>query len=143
MERTKKAVKQSLWWANDTWVAFAIDKDVRSSMMLVNIKLFTSTSQIKVFAFHRMMCIHLNSTNQPNVNGGVVTMNPKWQVMVLNPCIRTRNNIWEQYHPPSKRQCTIFMHVCIVEGVLSKLNPQVEKSVPKSPKITHTNNEPF
>lgn len=69
------------------------DKDVRSSMMLVNIKLFTSTSQIKVFVFHRMICINLNSTNQPNVNGGVVTMNPKWQVMVLNPCIRTRNNI--------------------------------------------------
>lgn len=46
-------------------------------MMLVNIKLFTSTSQIKVFAFHRMICINLNSTNQPNVNGGVVTMNPE------------------------------------------------------------------
>lgn len=58
------------------WLSLLI-KNVRSRMMLVNIKLFTSTSQIKVFAFHRMICINLNSTNQPNVNSGVVTMNPE------------------------------------------------------------------
>lgn len=77
MERTTKAVKQSHWWVNDTWVTFAIDKYVRIFRMRVNIKLFTSGSYVKVFAFHRMICINLNSTNQTNANRGVVTINPE------------------------------------------------------------------
>lgn len=59
------------------WLSLLIKMFAAVNMMLVNIKLFTSTSQIKVFAFHRMICINLNSTNQPNVNGEVVTMNPE------------------------------------------------------------------
>lgn len=77
MERTTKAVKQSHWWVNDTWVTFAIDKYVRIFRMRVNIKLFTSGSYVKVFAFHRMICINLNSTNQTNANRGFVTINPE------------------------------------------------------------------
>lgn len=60
------------------------------------------------------------------------------QLKVFNPCIRTRNNVWKS--APQKGS-TIFSHVCIVEGVLSKLNPQVENSVPKSYKITHSHKQ--
>lgn len=139
MERTTKAVKQSHWWVNDTWVTSAIDKYVRIFRMRVNIKLFTSGSYIKVFAFHRMICINLNSTNQTNANRGVVTINPECDNWWFLTHSYAPIKMFEKVLPP--KGSTIFTHVCIVEGVLSKLNPQVENSVPKSHKITHSHKQ--
>lgn len=58
-------------------MTFTVDKYVRIFLMRVNITLLTSWSYVKVFAFHRLICINLNSTNQTNTNRGVVTINPE------------------------------------------------------------------
>lgn len=120
-------------------MTFAVDKYVRIFLMRVNITLLTSWSYVKVFAFHRLICINLNSTNQTNTNRGVVTINPEsgnlWFLTHSYALVTTFEKV------PPEIGSTIFSHVCIVEGVLSKLNPQVENSVPKSHKITHSHKQ--
>lgn len=138
MERTTKAVKQSHWWVNDTWVTFAIDKYVRIFRMRVNIKLFTSGSYVKVFAFHRMICINLNSTNQTNANRGVVTINPEcdnWWFLTHSYAPIT---MFEKV--PPKRQYYFHARLYRRRRTL-ETESLVENSVPKSHKITHSHKQ--
>lgn len=142
MERTKQAVKQSHWWANDTWMTFAIDKYVRIILMRVNIKLFTSWSYVKVFAFHRLICINLNSTNQTNANRGVVTINPEncnWRFLTHAYALVT---MFEKV-PPKK--AVLFSRTFVSSKAYSR--NWIHKSkipYPNPTKLhTHTNNEPF
>lgn len=119
---------------------FAIDNYVRIFLMRVNIKLFTGKSYVKVFAFHRLICINLNSTNQTNANRGVVATNPKsgnwWFLTHVCALVTTFEKV-----PPQKRQYHFHARLYRRRRTLETESTKIEKSVPNSHKIKHSHKQ--